>query len=253
MTSEKTGQIVWHDLFTDGADTSRTFYAAVADWHYIIERAEDFAWGGGERDFILALSDDEAGAGFVVHNCVGALGWVPYVEVTDVDAVARMAADLDGTVLKSPFEVPGVGRNCLLHDPAGAIFGICTSRHTFPIPKKQFGFEVYQAHERDFPADFYGRLFDWSTLPSQRTAETTGPIVRAENQIGFWASHGAISDQNNSWLPSVRVNGQLSKALLRVQEEGGSAIHQLDDAPHLSDCAFVLDPNGAPLYLVAGR
>ena len=250
MTSDKTGQIVWHDLFTDGVNMSRTFYAAIAGWHYVIEQAEDFAWGGGERDFIIALSDDDAGAGFVENNNVGARGWVPYVEVQDVDLVALMAVNLDGTLLKPPFDVPGVGRNCLLRDPTGAIFGICLSRHEYPIPRKQFGFEAYQVNQRDFPADFYGSLFDWNTLPSQNPAETIQLIMRAGNQMGFWTSRGAKTNRNNSWLPSVRVNMQLSEALSRVQEEGGSAVHQIEDVPYLSDCALVSDPNGAHLYLV---
>lgn len=253
MISDKTGQIVWHDLFTFDADISRTFYAAIAGWQYVIERAEDFAWGGGERDFILALSDAEAGAGFVERNDVGARGWVPYVEVQDVDLVARMTSNLDGTVLKTPFEVPGVGRNCLLRDPTGAIFGICLSRHQHPIPKRQFGLEVYQANQRDFPEEFYASLFDWNTLPPQHPAETIQPITRAGNQIGFWTSRGAQPDHSNSWLPSVRVNGQLSKTLLRVHEEGGSVIHRIEDVPYLSNCAFVLDPNGTTFYLVTGR
>ena len=68
MIADKTGRVVWHDLFTDNAGLSRSFYEGVAGWRYLTEHATDFAWGGGEKDFILALSGDVAGAGFVERH-----------------------------------------------------------------------------------------------------------------------------------------------------------------------------------------
>ena len=110
MVTAKLGRIVWHDLFTPDTEAAKEFYASIADWRFTVEHATDFAWGGGERDFILALSDDEAGAGFVGPPHGRFSGWVPYVEVADVDDAALRAKKLKGSVEKPTYEVPGVRR-----------------------------------------------------------------------------------------------------------------------------------------------
>ena len=89
MTQSKAGQIVWHDLFTSDRACSMAFYQHVANWTYEIERATDFAWGGGEKDFVLALSGDEAGAGLAETPPEQEDGWIAYIEVPDVDVAVK--------------------------------------------------------------------------------------------------------------------------------------------------------------------
>ncbi|MEX0365932.1 MAG: VOC family protein [Ruegeria sp.] len=250
MTSDKTGRIVWHDLFTDNPLRSRSFYERVAGWHYVIEHATDFAWGGGERDFILALCGDEAGAGFVQADSAQFHGWIPYVEVQDVDSAAEIAVGLGGIVEKAPFEVPGVGRNCLLRDPNGALVGISLSRHGFPAPTRQFGPETYHVRVGEYPEEFYRALFDWSILPSECAEKATQPIRRAGLQVGFRSAVEDQSDQNASWIPGIRVE-QLSDALHRVREMDGSVIWQSEDVSSENGNALVRDSNGVHSYLVA--
>ncbi len=46
--------------------------------------------------------------------------WEPLIAVTDVDAYASRVAELGGTVIEPPRDVPGIGRACLIADPMGA-------------------------------------------------------------------------------------------------------------------------------------
>lgn len=135
MTADKIGRIVWHDLFSSDRQRSMAFYRRVAGWTYVTEHATDFAWGGGEKDFVLALLDGEAGAGFAETPNALPDGWTAYVEVADVDASITTAERLGGTIIRRPFEVPGVGRNALIRDPLGALIGLSLSRHDFPAPR----------------------------------------------------------------------------------------------------------------------
>jgi predicted enzyme related to lactoylglutathione lyase len=48
--------------------------------------------------------------------------WSVYIEVGDVDAGARRAVELGGQVCVPPFEIPRVGRACVVLDPEGASF-----------------------------------------------------------------------------------------------------------------------------------
>ncbi|MDC0660794.1 VOC family protein, partial [Leisingera sp. SS27] len=153
MLASKTGRIVWHDLFTPDRTRAMDFYRQAAGWRYQTEQAADFAWGGGEKAFVLALLDGEAGAGFAETPPGLQDGWIPYAEVSDVDAAAAQAEDRGGDILRSPFEVPGVGRNALLRDPLGALLGISLSRHSFPAPARQFGPEIYLSNGAGFPAE----------------------------------------------------------------------------------------------------
>lgn len=249
MTEDKTGQIVWHDPFSKDVRLSKSFYEGVAGWRYVVEHATDFVWGGGEKDVILALSGDEAGTGFIEPHDRQATGWVPYVEVLDVDAAAVLARDLGGKVEKAPFEVPGVGRNCLLRDPLGALVGICLSRHTFPRPTKQFGSERYVTQSKEFPIRFYQELFAWSILRSNERDIDTQSIMLERSQIGSRVMIELHSDIQAMWLPSVRVE-RLCRALQQVESLRGSIIRSDRVGSNGNYGALVSDPNGTLSYLV---
>ena len=47
MTTDKTGRIIWRDLFTQDLKRSMAFYEQAAGLSFQIEHATDFAWGGG--------------------------------------------------------------------------------------------------------------------------------------------------------------------------------------------------------------
>jgi hypothetical protein len=240
MTTDKTGRIIWHDLFTKDLKRSMEFYKQVAGWNYIIEHATDFAWGGGEKDFILALLDEEAGAGFTDTPPELPDGWVAYVEVPDVDATTSLAESLGGAIIREPFEVPGVGRNALLRDPNGALFGVSISRHSFPAPTKQFGVEIYAGGSQGFPAEFYAELFDWKVQ-----AETDAPaVVRVIGPSGDVVAEVSTSYEPTGstalWIPTLK------KADLEIAERAGTKLLTSQSEQQIQpSCAVLRDPAGA--------
>lgn len=248
MNSDKTGRIVWHDLFTADAHLSQSFYERVAGWSYLVEHATNFAWGGGEGDYILSVLSNEAGAGIVEPNMPHLRGWVPYVEVDDVDQAAERCVGLCGRVVKPPFEVPGVGRNCLLCDPNGAFVGICFSRHAFPAPTKQFGPEVYLSQSNDYPDDFYDELFGWKRQTESNRDDVTHSIMRADANVGL--NHTAVVDPwSPIWVPSVRV-GKFAHALDQVLEMNGEIVSQQKCKFEKHDIALIRETNGTYSYLL---
>ena len=223
MTTDKIGRIIWHDLFTKDLKRSMDFYGHVAGWTYVTEHATDFAWGGGEKDFVLALRDNEAGAGITDTPPNLLDGWIAYIEVPDVDATTILAEKLGGRIVRKPFEVPGVGRNALLNDPNGARFGLALSRHSFPAPTSQFDAEIYSSGTEDFPSAFYEKLFDWQTrsIPSE-TLEVaiTGPRgIRIANSVAEASSLGSHS----RWIPSLKT-AHFDTALKRSQYLGADLL-----------------------------
>lgn len=245
MNSQKIGRIIWHDLFSSNPQSSMDFYGRIAGWQYETEHATDFAWGGGEKDFILALLDGEAGAGFAQTPEAFPDSWIAYVEVADVDASCALAQEIGGTILREPFEVPGVGRNALLRDPAGALIGLALSRHDYPAPTRQFGPEVYLSGRSEFPVGFYSELFDWALSPASRSTNTDGRIIGPLSiDIG---RHVIASAQNTQaiWLPSVRVDD----ARRAAQEAEVLKAQLLEDGDRGGGCLLLRDPEGASVCL----
>jgi uncharacterized protein len=52
--------------------------------------------------------------------------WMPYFQVTDVDAVANTGKASGGRLMVGPQDIPGSGRFAILTDPQGAFFAIYT-------------------------------------------------------------------------------------------------------------------------------
>lgn len=250
MSLGKLGRIVWNDLFTANENASKLFYERVAGWTYVTQHAANFAWGGGERDFVLALACDEAGAGFVSCNSGPLTGWVPYIEVLDVASVAVAATQNGGSVARPPFEVPGVGRNCLLRDPLGVHFGISLSRHSFPAPTKQFGIERYLLGDRAFPTEFYNQLFDWDMTNVRCTVTASPTTTMAGDTIATFTVDTVGRDEAPAWLPGIRV-GCFKTAVDDVEVGGGAVLNSLPQGIGGRAAALISDPLGALAYLVA--
>jgi predicted enzyme related to lactoylglutathione lyase len=112
------GVFVWDELGTSDVDGAQRFYEEVFGWT-TSDMGPDY---GGYRIFnrgdtgiagLMALPDES----IPPH-------WQPYVAVQDPDATAAKAADLGGSTLMEPMDVPEVGRIAVLRDPQGATFGI---------------------------------------------------------------------------------------------------------------------------------
>lgn len=249
MTNEKESRIVWHDLLTSDEVGCKLFYASVAGWHYITEHATDFAWGGGEQDFVLALREDEAGAGMIARCQESFRGWIPYVEVEDVDRAASLACEHGGAVIKPPFEVPGVGRNSLLLDPLGAYIGISLSRHSHPAPTRQFALEHYLTETGEFPVGFYRHLFGWNSLSDDLTEVSPKTIAFAGEPVAVCAADRSALNASAAWLPGIRV-ANLAEALGKVRSGKGSVLGPHTQNINKHNSALVRDPTGVLSYLI---
>lgn len=245
MTQDKTGRIIWHDLFTPNRPRAMAFYKRIAGWSYRTEHAADFAWGGGAKDFVLAMSEDDTGAGFVETARGMSDGWIPYVEVLDVDACATLAEKLGGTVLRQPFEVPGVGRNALLRDPHGAVIGISLSRHNFPAPQRQFGVDVYLSDATPSPHEFYAPLFDW-TLVSAPSGSPDGDtfVGPSGGDVAVHLSNKLPNGERALWMPSLKVPDP-AVAVRDAENQRVKLLDQISLRYAQQDCPVLRDPDGA--------
>jgi predicted enzyme related to lactoylglutathione lyase len=52
--------------------------------------------------------------------------WGIYVTVDNVDLTAKKVEELGGKIIRPPWDIPNVGRLCVLSDPQGAVISAIT-------------------------------------------------------------------------------------------------------------------------------
>ena len=126
------GAFCWNELATTDLDAAQNFYKTLLGW----EINEGKAPGGGMRYSEIVVGGRHVGGMYSMSEMCGEGGgegapqtpphWMSYVAVDDVDASAAKAKELGGNVRVEPMDIPGVGRFCVINDPAGATISLIT-------------------------------------------------------------------------------------------------------------------------------
>lgn len=123
--SRSHGRINWIELNTRDVAAARAYYSEVCGWEW---EEEEMPTGGV---YLIARSGGEGVAGIFDMTDAPAMQdipahWLLYLAVDDVDAAVRQTAASGGTVLRPPWDVPGVGRVSIVKDPSGGAIGLVT-------------------------------------------------------------------------------------------------------------------------------
>lgn len=115
------GTFAWNELITDDIEACGRFYAELFGW-----TLKDLT--GPMGTYVVFVQDGRQVAGMMKppDDEDVSTGWYAYVAVDDVDRVAARIAGLGGKILREPFDIPDVGRTCVLVDPCGATLMIMT-------------------------------------------------------------------------------------------------------------------------------
>lgn len=200
MTDNSTlGQIVWHDLFTPDLEASKRFYAELFDFEYLVEHATEFTWHDGAGDFTLMQANGEAHSGIVSTPEGTPSYWLAYVAVADVDEAAKKAVTAGLSVVREPFDVPGVGRSCILEDVHGARICPFVASHHYPPPKGLFVWEELMAPELNAVTSIYCDVFDWKADDDGEPSDAPAKVFHAANGA---AVAGALEVGENRSYPA---------------------------------------------------
>lgn len=119
------GSVGWIDLTVEEAPRIRDFYRRVTGW-----RVENVSMGDYDDFSMLTPGSGEAKAG-VCHARGGNAGlpaqWLIYIVVADLDDSMASCLDLGGKVVAGPKDMGGMGRYCVIEDPAGAVAALFES------------------------------------------------------------------------------------------------------------------------------
>jgi predicted enzyme related to lactoylglutathione lyase len=113
-------------LSTPDPDQAGKFYAGLFGWE--LEKSEHDSSG------YLHIKNREQYIGGVPptkHRPAGPAHWLPYIQVSNCDAIAAKAKQTGATFHLEPMTMEGVGRFAVIADPQGAVFAIFQS-----LPRK---------------------------------------------------------------------------------------------------------------------
>lgn len=118
----RVGEFGWHELATGDYEKAFAFYHGLFGW----ERGPAAQMGEGFGTYqMFSRHDMPIGGMFNKPDSMPAPNhWVPYVVVSDVDAVASRVQSLGGKVVNGPFDVPGGPRMAICADPQCTMFAV---------------------------------------------------------------------------------------------------------------------------------
>src|SRR5262249_13001520 len=156
---------------------------------------------------------------------------------------------LGAKVLKSPADIPNVGRFAVLSDPQGATFALFTPGAGAPPPgaqPAQGGFSWHELATTDVAGAlrFYGELFGWRKgRGHDMGAMGVYQIFEHGGQpVGGMCRPGAPNTPP-SWLSYVGV-ADSNRAVVAAKSAGGRLLHGPVEVPGGSWIALLLDPQG---------
>ena len=122
------GSFCWTEIATSDAAKAKEFYTNVFGWKFQDSNASTDGFAYHEY---TTGGDYPAGGLYEITPEMCPEGeplppphFMTYIAVDDVDASAKEAASLGGTVIKEPDDIPNTGRFAIIMDPTGAMFSI---------------------------------------------------------------------------------------------------------------------------------
>jgi len=241
--AEIRGRFVWHELMTTDPQAAGAFYSKVLSWKTQPSGMPDYTlWVAGKTQTGGLMAQPES-----ARQSGAPPSWLVYVGTPDVDATAAAAERLGGKVLKTPADIPGVGRYAVLADPQGAAFAVfkpgATPADGAPS-SSDFSWHELATSDQHAALGFYSELFGWSRGPAHDMgpAGTYQLIEHGGAQVG-----GAYKLMDASkpphWLTYIRV-GSVDKAAAAAKAAGGRVTQGPMEVPGGSRIAQILDPQG---------
>ena len=237
---------VWHELMTSDVNAALAFYQKVIGWKKQ-PTPQDPSY-----TMLVAKTGPVAGV-MLLPEEAKAMGappcWMIYVGTPNVDETSRRAADLGGSVLRAPADIPQVGRFAVLADPQGAAFAVFTPKDASMNPPRADigGFSWHELATTDWQAalDFYQRLFGWQkTEVMDMGAMGTYQMYGVDGHtLGGVYNKPASMAAPPHWLAYIHVPDS-KKAAATVKALGGQVMNGPMEVPGGDWVAQCMDPQG---------
>ncbi|MGH8298663.1 MAG: VOC family protein [Steroidobacteraceae bacterium] len=240
--AEIRGRFVWHELMTTDPQAAGAFYSKILPWKTQASGMPDYTlWVAGKTQAGGLMAQPES-----ARQSGAAPSWLVYIGTPDVDGTAAAAQRLGGRVLRSPADIPGVGRFAVLSDPQGAAFAVFTpgASPADGAPSTDFTWHELATSDQQGALAFYTELFGWSRGPAHDMGPS-GTYQLIEHGGGQVGGVYKLMDASKPphWLTYIRV-ANVDRAAAAAKSAGGQVTQGPMEVPGGSRVAQILDPQG---------
>lgn len=248
-TSYAPGTFSWTDLATSDAAGAKSFYTALFGWEY-----EDTPIGDGQF-YSMAIRDGRQVA--ALSEADQPPHWNCYVTVVSADEATTRAGEHGANVMVEPFEVMDVGRMSVIADPTGAALCLWEAR-------TNIGAELVNTPgamtwndlitpDPDAAADFYGRLFGWTTeeIPGAGGYRTIKNGERMNGGLMPLDPQQMGPDTPPNWMPYFG-HEDVERVVGEIDTLGGRLYNGPMHMPR-GTIAILADPQGAAFAVWTGE
>ena len=245
------GKTIFVQLITPDLATSEAFYTGLLGWQFqtVANTRVPYAVALSNGHLVGGVAQRAIPAGQHLQSA-----WLGFFSVPDVDNAVTLAAAHGAKTLAAPHDVPGLGREAVLTDPQGAVFGILASSSGDPpdilSPVGSWIWRSLLTSDPTSDAAFYNIVlgFDATPFPSESPSQhlllVSGNYARATAN-SFPSNR---PDMHPHWLNFVRV-ANAAQSTATATSLGGRVLIPPHPDRHGGMIAIVADPEGAPLGL----
>jgi uncharacterized protein len=251
-TEHHVGKPIFTELVTPDLAAAKQFYGALLGWSF-----RDFA--GGKSPYAEAYLAANPVAGLVEKAVPPGEHaqpiWLNFFAVTDVDTAEKLAVQNGGRVLVEAHDRPDRGREAVLADPQGAVFGVLASSSGDPpdllSPPGDWIWRSLMTQNPVSDSDFYKAVFGYQVAAFPAPAGEQHLMLASQSYARASANSLPEGHPNMHphWLAYVRVD-DVVKAVAKVSALGGRTLVEPRVDRHGGLIAVVADPLGAPFGLM---
>jgi predicted enzyme related to lactoylglutathione lyase len=246
MTRYDHGVPSWVDIGTPDPQAALRFYGELLGWE-----GQDMGEEAGH--YTIVSKNGKQVAAISPAQDPGPPRWTTYVNVDDLDAVAKKAETAGGTVIVPPMDVMTAGRMGIFADTTGAVIAAWQPRDHLgaQLVNEPGAFTWSELATSDLAKSkaFYSEVFGWGW---------GGADEYAEAQVGDRTIGGVMprppdmpAEVPDSWLVYF-ATADVDADAKRAGDLGATVIVPPTDIPNTGRFAVFLDPQGAAFALFKG-
>lgn len=236
----------WVDIGTPDLAAGLRFYQDLFGWE-----AQDMGEEAGRYNIVS--KNGRQVAALSPAQDPGPPRWTTYVNVDDVDDIAKRVESAGGTVVVPPMDVMSAGRMAIFADTTGAVIAAWQpgEHKGAQLINEPGAFTWSELSTSDLAKSkaFYSEVFGWGWGGSDEYAEAQ---VNGRTIGGVMPrSPDMPAEVPDTWLVyfgSDDVDAQAKKA----SDKGATIVVQPTDIPNTGRFAVLIDPQGAAFALYKG-
>jgi uncharacterized protein len=246
MTTYEHGVPSWVDIGTTDLSSEVAFYSELFGW-----TAQDMGEEAGHYTIVSKNGKQVAAVGPAQDP--GPPRWTVYVNVDDVDAVAKIVEAAGGAVIAPPMDVMTAGRMAIFQDTTGAFIAVWQAGdHLGADLVNEPGSLVWEelsTSDLEKSKAFYTAVFGWGWGGSDEYAEAQ---VSGRTVAGVMPRPEAMpAEVPDHWLAYFGCDDVDADAK-RATGLGATVVVDPMDIPGTGRFAVLIDPQGAMFALFKG-